>query len=240
LTGNLASPNLVSNLEVARGNVRLPNARITIEPGGTLVVTYRAGTGGTTVSRVEVDLVGRTQITAQSFTGIVERYDVTLTIRGDLLAENGLQLTAQSDPNDLSSDKILAILGQGEVFANRPGENFRADRQLQSALLGLALPYFAGSVTEQLASKLGLDYLNIEYNSFDQFSVTGAISLGRDFVLSGRRQISSPLPGEKLKYDVRLSYRPPFRSKALRRFTFSVGTDQDRPWKVSVEYGIRF
>jgi hypothetical protein len=189
---------------------------------------------------VEVDLIGRTQVTAQSFTGIVERYDITLTIRGDLLSENGLQLRAQSDPPDLSSDRILAILGQGDVFANRTGENFRADRQLQSALLGLALPYFAGSLTEQFASRLGLDYLNVEYNQFDQFSLTAAITLGRDLVISGRRQISSPLPGERLKYDLRLSYRPPFRSRALRRFTFSLGTDQDRPWKVSVEYGIKF
>lgn len=240
LEGSLTSPVLSSNLEVAKGSVRLPNARINLEPGGSVVVTYRSGASGVSVSRVEVDLIGRTQVTAQSFTGIVERYDITLTIRGDLLSDNGLQLRAQSDPPDLSSDRILAILGQGDVFANRTGENFRADRQLQSALLGLALPYFAGSLTEQFASRLGLDYLNVEYNQFDQFSLTAAITLGRDLVISGRRQISSPLPGERLKYDLRLSYRPPFRSRALRRFTFSIGTDQDRPWKVSVEYGIKF
>lgn len=240
LAGSLSSPVFNSAMEVEKGNIRLPNARITIEPGGTVGIEYRPGFGGQTVSRVDVDLVGHTQVSAESLTGVVERYDVILNIRGDLLSETGLQLDAQSDPPDLSQDRILAILGQGDILAGRPGEGFRPDRQIQSALLGLAVPYFASNFTEQLANTLGLDYVNLEYNTFDQFSVTAAVSLGRDFVLSGRRQISAPIPGEKLKYDVRLSYRPPFRNKALRRFTFSVGTDQDRPWKISVEYGIRF
>lgn len=240
LQGTLSSPVFVSTLEVESGNVRLPNARIVIEPGGTVSITYRSSPTGTSVARVEVDMQGRTQVSAESFTGIVERYDITLNIRGDLLTDNGLILTAQADPPDLSQDRILAILGQRDVLVGRSGESFRADRQLQSALLGLAVPYFAGSFTEDLARQLGLDYLNIEYNTFDRFAVTAAISLRRDLVLSGRRQLSSPLPGERPKYDIRLSYRPPFRNKALRRFTFSIGMDQDRPWKIAVEYGIRF
>lgn len=240
LQGSLSSPQFTSTLEVEAGNVRLPNARIVIEPGGTVAITYRSSPTGTTVARVEVDMQGRTQVSAESFTGIVERYDITLNIRGDLLTDNGLQLSAQADPPDLSQERILAILGQRDVLVGNAGEGFRADRQLQSALLGLALPYFAGSFTEDLARQLGLDYLNIEYNTYDQFAVTAAISLGRDLVLSARRQLSSPLPGERPKFDLRLSYRPPFRNKALRRFTFSVGMDQDRPWKIAVEYGIRF
>ncbi len=240
LTGNLSAPTFTSNLEVQKGSVRLPNARIFLEQGGLVAITYRVSPTGATVARVEVDMTGRTQVSAEGLSGVVERYDVALGIRGDLLAENGLQLTAQSDPPDLSQDRILAILGQRDVFAGRPGEGFRADRQLQSALLGLAVPYFAGSFMEQVASRLGLDYINIEYNAFDQFAVTAGITLGRDLILSGRRQLSSPLPGEPPKFDLRLSYRPPFRNRALRKFTLSVGMDQDRPWKISVEYGIKF
>jgi hypothetical protein len=240
LQGALSSPTFTSTLEVEKGNVRLPNARIVIEPGGTVAITYRASPTGASVARVEVDMQGRTQVSAESFTGIVERYDITLNIRGDLLADDGLQLTAQADPPDLNQERILAILGQRDVLVGSGGGGFRADRQLQSALLGLAVPYFAGSLTEDLARQLGLDYLNIEYNTFDQFAVTAAISLRRDLVLSMRRQLSSPLPGERPKFDLRLSYRPPFRNKALRRFTISVGMDQDRPWKIAVEYGIRF
>lgn len=240
LTGTLSEPDFTSTLIVERGSIRLPNARINIEPGGEINITYRAGPNGIPVARAEIDMVGRTQVSAESFTGNVERYDVILTITGDLLQENGLQLSAQSDPPDLSQDRILAILGQGDVLGGRRGETFRADRQLQSALIGIALPYVAGGLTERLADQLGLDYLNVEYNTFDQLSVTAAMSLGRDLVLSGRRQISNPLPGFKPKWEVRLSYRPPFRNRALRRFSFSIGMDQDRPWKIMVEYGIRF
>jgi hypothetical protein len=240
LTGTLSSPDFTSTLLLERGSIRLPNARITIEPGGEINITYRPGPNGIAVARAEIDMIGRTQVSAESFTGNVERYDVILTITGDLLEEGGLQLSAQSDPPDLSQDRILAILGQGDIFGTGRGEAFRADRQLQSALVGIALPYVAGGLTERLANQLGLDYLNVEYNSFDQLSVTAAISLSRDIVLSGRRQLSSPLPGVKPKWEVRLSYRPPFRFRALRRFSLSIGMDQDRPWKIMVEYGIRF
>lgn len=240
LSGRLSSPDFTSTLLVEKGSIRLPNARINIEPGGEILITYRPGANGATAARAELNMVGRTQVSAESFTGNIERYDVILNITGDLLKEGGLQLAAQSDPPDLSQERILTILGQGDVLGGRRGETFRADRQLQSALIGIALPYVAGSLTERLAEQLGLDYLNIEYNSFDRLSVTAAISLGRDIVLSGRRQISDPIPGSKPKYEVRLSYRPPFRNRALRRFSFSIGTDQDRPWKIMIEYGIRF
>lgn len=240
LGGRLSAPDFGSTLLVEKGSIRLPNARINLEPGGEIMISYRAGASGVPTAKAELNMVGRTQVSAESFTGNVERYDVILNITGDLLKEGGLQLTAQSDPPDLSQERILAILGQGDVLGGRRGETFRADRQLQSALIGIALPYVAGSLTEKLAEQLGLDYLNVEYNTFDQLSVTAAISLGRDVVLSGRRQISEPLPGMRSKYEVRLSYRPPFRNRALRRFSLSVGLDQDRPWKIMVEYGIRF
>jgi hypothetical protein len=240
LSGQLSSPDFTSTLVVERGSIRLPNARINIEPGGEIAITYRPGPNGTNAARAELNMVGRTQVSAESYTGNVERYDVILNITGDLLQEGGLQLTAQSDPPDLSQERILMILGQGDVLGSRRGEAFRADRQLQSALIGIALPYVAGGLTERLADQLGLDYLNIEYNTFDRLSVTAAMSLGRDIVLSGRRQLSEPYPGEKAKYEVRLSYRPPFRNRALRRFSISIGTDQDRPWKIMIEYGFRF
>jgi hypothetical protein len=240
LGGRLSAPDFGSTLLVDKGSIRLPNARINLEPGGEIRISYRAGNNGVPTAKAELNMVGRTQVSAESFTGNVERYDVILNITGDLLTEGGLQLTAQSDPPDLSQERILAILGQGDVLGGRRGETFRADRQLQSALIGIALPYVAGSLTEKLAEQLGLDYLNVEYNTFDQLSVTAAVSLGRDVVLSGRRQISDPLPGMRAKYEVRLSYQPPFRNRTLRRFSLSIGLDQDRPWKIMVEYGIRF
>lgn len=124
LGGSLFNPDFVSKLSVEKGSIRLPNARITIEQGGEINVTYRSSPTGLSAARADLNLTGRTQVSAQGITGSVERYDVVLTIRGDLLADNGLQLSAQSDPPDLSQDRIMAILGQGDVLASRPGGKF--------------------------------------------------------------------------------------------------------------------
>jgi hypothetical protein len=85
-----------------------------------------------------------------------------------------------------------------------------------------------------------LEFLALDYNPFDQFSLNAGIRVGRYFMLSGRRQLAPPVDGGKPKFDIRLSYRPPFGGKVLRRVSFSIGMDQDRPIKLGVDYTIRF
>ena len=55
--------------------------------------------------------MGRTAVTAQSPSGTIQRYDINLVVRGDLLKDGGLVLTATSDPGDLS--RVLKILVMG-------------------------------------------------------------------------------------------------------------------------------
>lgn len=241
IKGSLETPDMAATLVTRRGSIRLPNARIAIEEGGTIRITYRTTPSGIVASRADLEMQGTTQVTAEKFGGGgVERYDVFLDIRGNILEDQGLLLTARSDPPDLSQDRILALLGQGDFLRSISINALSPTEQLRSALVGLALPYLAGSITDKIASSLGLDYINVEYSSFDRVTVTAAISLTRDLVLSGRRQISNPQPGERPKYDIRLSYRPRFAGRSLSRLSFSVGFDQDRPWKIGVEYGIKF
>jgi hypothetical protein len=87
---------------------------------------------------------------------------------------------------------------------------------------------------------LGLDYLTLEYNPFEQTSVVFAKSLGGGFIVQGRRQIGEPPPGFRPLYDLRLVYRPRRVRGVLSRFSFSIGADQDRPFKAALEYGTRF
>ncbi|MEQ1932906.1 MAG: translocation/assembly module TamB domain-containing protein, partial [Fimbriimonadaceae bacterium] len=239
LGGSLITPDLTSTLTVRRGSIRLPNARIAVEDGGEVKISYRASSSGLVTSRVDVNIEGQTQLTAERPSGGIERYDIHLTIRGNLLDEKGLLISAESDPSDLSQDRILAMLGQGDFIRGLGLGNSSITDQFRNALIGVALPYLAGSLTDRLAQQLGLDYINVEYNSFDNLSVTAAVAIGKDLILSGRRQISA-LPGEKVKYDIRLTYRPRFGGQTLRRLRFSIGTDQDRPWKIAIEYGIKF
>ena len=102
------------------------------------------------------------------------------------------------------------------------------------------LPTLTNSFTSQIANSLRLDYLSLEYNTFEQASVVFAKSLPGGFTIQGRRQIGDPPPGFKPLYDYRIVYHPRRLRGVLSRFSISVGTDQDRPFKISLEYGTKF
>jgi len=238
LTGSLALPNARADLEVERGTIRLPGGTVRLEQGGAVAVSYRT-TPTDAVAAVDVDLIGRTALTARRFGETYERYDITIGVRGDLLKEKGLNLTASSEPSDLSQDRILALLGQTDLLQSI-GRGGDAERQIRDALAGYALPLFLDPVTSRLASGLGLEYLSFEYNAFEQASLAFAKVLGGGFTLQGRRQIGQAPPGFREVFDLRLVYRPRRARGILERFSFSVGADQDRPWKAALEYGTRF
>lgn len=243
LRGDLNAPDLRADLEVEKGIISLPNAKITLDSGGIITLIYKGARFGDSNVRADVDLQGRTGITAPTFgQDGVERYTVFLDIKGNILTEGGLKLTAQSDPPGLSQEQILNILGQGEILGGRGSDrqSLPLQQQLQNALTQIALPAFLDSYTTQFAQRVGLDYFAFEYNTFERITVTAAKYLGSGFSLVFRRQLSEPLPGEVAKFDLRLSYRPRFTRGQFRRISFSVGMDQDRPWKISMEYSFRF
>lgn len=240
LTGELASLDFASSLLVEDGVIRLPNARIVLDEGGRVRMLYAAD-DLTTPLRVDVDLEGRTSISAAVVTPNVQRYTIDLRIRGNLLDEESVVLSARSDPPDLSQAQILNLLGQESLVQTLAGQFLgqRDDRQLAGALAGAALPYLLDPVTSRIARDFGLDYLTLEYNAFEGATLTAARTLGGGFVLQGRRQIAER-PGQDLLYDYRLTWRSNRGGRTLRSLVFSVGTDQERPYKISVEYGIRF
>lgn len=240
LTGELASLDFASSLLVEDGVIRLPNARIVLDEGGRVRMLYAAD-DLTTPLRVDVDLEGRTSISAAVVTPNVQRYTIDLRIRGNLLDEESVVLTARSDPPDLSQAQILNLLGQESLVQTLAGQFLgqRDDRQLAGALAGAALPYLLDPVTSRIARDFGLDYLTLEYNAFEGATLTAARTLGGGFVLQGRRQIAER-PGQDLLYDYRLTWRSSRGGRTLRSLVFSLGTDQERPYKISVEYGIRF
>jgi autotransporter translocation and assembly factor TamB len=240
LTGTLGLPNLDASLVVEKGTIQLPNARINIDPGGTVHTTLASNPYGTPSARADVDVTGTTALTANPYGNIIQRYDIDLQVHGDLLAASGLQITAQSNPPDLTQDKILMMLGQGGLFEQQLAnqEPYRPDQQLQQALY-TALPLFVSSATNQLANGLGLDYLSFEYNALEGITVTGAKSLSKNLVLSARREVSQPLPGEPVVWDLRLSYRLPLKGK-LRNLNLIAESSQFYPYRLSLEYGFRF
>jgi hypothetical protein len=241
LTGSLALPDLQADLFLDRGSIRLPLARITLEQGGTVEVRYTQGQFDT-FATVLVDMEGRTALTVPRLGDILERYEIDLRIRGDLMRDGGLLLTAQSDPPDLTQDRILALLGHGDIITMVAAGRFdtAAERMFRGAILGAALPALFDPITRQLAQGIGLDYLTLEYNQFDQAALVFGRALGRGWLVQGRRVLTSAPPGVPQPYDLRLVYRPRRLPGILNRFSFWVGTDELRPWKIAIEYGTRF
>ncbi len=241
IQGTLSAPIVTTGLTIDSGNIRLPNARVAIEEGGKARFSYRSSASGPGDLRLDVDIKGRTGLSSVSLGGTVQRYDINLAIRGNILEESSQSITARSDPPDLDQVQILNLLGQRELFEGLAGQFFgqQSGRQLAGTLAGVALPAIFDPVTARLAQELGLEYLSLEYNAFEGATLTGAKSLGRGILMQGRRQLAETLQ-ERIQYDFRLTWRPNSRFDQIRNLIFSVGTDQDRPWKISVEYGIRF
>lgn len=242
LTGSLSSPNINSDLTVMGGSVNLATTSVRIQSGGTVRLRYSTGPAGDALASLNVDLTGTTSLTALEYGDIPQRYEVTLNIRGNLLEEGQTFITAESDPPGLSQQKILAMLGQSDLIAALASsvQNLEASRQLRNAVAGYAVPALLQPLTTAFAKGLGLEYFNVEYDPFNQVSFAFAKSVGKNLTLQGRRQLSPPLPGFRTQYDYRLVYRLPFGGRELKRTALSFGIDQDRPWKVSMEYGFRF
>jgi len=241
LTGTLSVPDLLATMEVQSGRLTLPTSRIRLEPGGSLRFAYLASQSSDPSARLDVNLEGNTFVSALKYSDTVERYRIDLEITGNILEEGGLVLRATSDPPGLSQDEILALIGQASLIASltdtaltrRFGSGFR------EAIYTLAIPNLLNPVTERIAYNLGLDYLNIEYNAFDKATVVAAKSLGHGFTLFGRRQLFDPTTG-KQKYELKLTYRIPVRTSEFARLAVGIGFDQDRPWKLTLDYSKRF
>src|SRR5262249_1480710 len=94
--GSLRSPQLSANLVVQKGTFRLPTSKVTLDPDGTVRPSYHPGAADGHDARIDVDLEGRTRVTAKGPTGRPQPYDIRLTIQGDLLRDGGLALDATS------------------------------------------------------------------------------------------------------------------------------------------------
>jgi autotransporter translocation and assembly factor TamB len=239
LRGRLVAPELEGDLRVREGTIRLPNARISLDEGGTVRPSFRLGDPQSGSMRVAVDLVGRTRLTASRFAGEVEKFDILLEVRGDLLQENALAFTASSEPPGLSQERILALIGTGDLLDSLSAGFQRA--RFQQALLNVAIPVFLDGFTEGLAKGLGLDYVGVSFDQQQTATVYVAKTLARGLTLEGSREFAEDRDtGEPVRYDLKLAYRLPAPRRAISRYRLILGRDQITPWKIGVEYSGKF
>ncbi|MCW5943686.1 MAG: hypothetical protein KIS66_15750 [Fimbriimonadaceae bacterium] len=240
LKSSLSSPRFEANLGILSGFVQLPTGRLVLEKDrGSVDVLYDA-TRATRPAQVVVhDANAVTYLTAP-YGDDIERYRVSLEIDGDLLAYDDWTtiVRTRSDPDGLTRERILGILGQSDFFTRLTVRDGLSRGVLGEALTRFALPSLLDPLTDRIARTIGLDYLGVDYNSFQGTSATVAKSFGNGLVLQARRQLSDPVDGVR-RFDVRLSYRLPLRARVFDRLTLSFGFDQLRPWKIALQYSAR-
>lgn len=239
VTGTLQAPKAQADFDVRDGIFSLPNARIDLETGK---IRFRYD-GALVNNAARLDLVnleGRTTVSARRLSDTVERYDVTLYLNGNLLEDGGLTINATSDPPDLTSQEILAILGQKDLIEDIARAATGQQRSsIGDTALQYALPALTGVLSNNLASAFKLDYVGVEYNPFDQYTFTAGKTLAKGLTIDFRRQMTAQA-NQKLKFDLRLVYRIPSRDKFLSRLRLSLGVDQNRPWRIGFDYITRF
>lgn len=236
INGTLDNPEIRAPLTLEGGTFRLPTSRIKLEPGGTINVTYA---GQPPAARVDLAISGTTTVTARQTSESYQTYFVTLDIRGNLLEPDGLRIQGTSDPGDLTSAQIMALIGQKDLIESLTASAFGNQNALRDTFYSLAIPSLTMGLTEGIASTLQLDYLTLDYNPFDQTIIRAGKSFGRNLMLEVSRQLVEPNQG-RLKYEVKLTYRLPVKDQFFSKLRLGVGFDQDRPWKFTIDWSRRF
>lgn len=236
LNGSLIEPNLALPLTVSGGRLTLTSARINILPDGEIVLNYSGDRFAGGAARLDLNLQGRTSLAAPRDNGRYQVYRVNLDIQGDLLSTTErLRFVAESDPPDLSTDEILAIIGQGELISSLTSGGLTGT-SLSRSLATALVPSLLDPVTSSLAQSLGLSFVFLDYNPFDGAFITIGKEIAPRLNATAFRQLSTPLDGQRQKFGLDLVYDVPSR---IRRVQVSFGLTQDLPWRLRIDWSRR-
>ena len=237
LNGDLSAIDIRAPFTVESGTLNLPASRVTLDEGTVLVT---AGFGGD--PRAEIDLHGWTVVTVRRTSDQYQTYRLNLEVQGNLLDPEGVRINGSSDPPDLSIEEIRAIVGQRDFIQSLLDTAFgNGDRRtgITESIFTLAIPSLTQQFTGSIAAALDLDYLVLDYNPFDGGIVRGGKEVFKGLMLEASRQLT-PQNNQPVKFEVRLSYRPPTRDAFLSRFRISAGVTESVPWKVGISWTSRF
>ena len=221
--GALQSPSLSGEFNLRGGALSLPTARLRIEPDSVARLNYPfTNAAGETIARIELDVRASTSVVAPDFTGDPIRYRVEVNVRGPLDDPERLQLTARSDPPGLSEQRILSLLGRGQVLAaiargDDPAQVFR--EQLGDILTAQLLPGLLAPLETGIAEAFDLEQFTLDYTGLRPASLYLVKNLFDGVGIAYRRGIG--VAGNE--YQARLFYRLPFRNRLLQRLRVGFG-----------------
>ena len=227
LTGTAASPNLVLNLAIEEGSMRLATSRLRIVPGGRITARYSPDLAA---PELLVEFQATTTVTATSPFGRRERYVITLGVRGPV---NNLQIKLSSTPSDLSREQILAALGHVEgIFAT--GEA-GLQRELGNILTAVGTSTLFAPIETLFVERLGFEQFTLEFNPTAPLVLYASRKLAGNFYVSFYRRLTSDFTSvDPIEYQLNLSYR--FRSL----YEVSIGVDDQANGIIQAQYTNRF
>lgn len=238
--GSLQAPTLAGEFSLLSGALSLPTARLRIEPDSVARLNYPfTSATGETIARIDLDVRASTSVVAPDFTGDPIRYRVEVDVRGPLDDPERLQLTARSDPPGLSEQRILSLLGRGQVLAAiargaNPTEVFR--EQLGDILGAQVLPGLFAPIEAEIAEAFDLEQFSLDYTGLRPASLYLVKNLFDGVGIAYRRGIGVA----NNEYQVRLFYRLPFRNRLLQRLRVGFGFDHTETRFVFIEGSVLF
>lgn len=221
--GSLQAPTLSGEFSLRGGVLNLPTARLRLEPDSVARLNYPfTSATGETLARIELDVRASTSVVAPDFTGDPVRYRVEVDVRGPLDDPERLQLTARSDPPGLSEQRILSLLGRGQVLAAiargaDPAQVFR--EQIGDILTTQVLPGLLAPLEAGIAEAFDLEQFTLDYTGLRPASLYLVKNLFNGVGIAYRRGIG--VAGNE--YQARIFYRLPFRNRLLQRLRVGFG-----------------
>lgn len=227
LTGTLAQPNIQGmELKIASGEISLATARLSINPGGTIRVSYAAPSP----PDISLDFQAKASVFAVNSLRQRERYQITMRVTGQASKP---QIDLSSSPPGLTREQMLAALG------HLPGLFTSAEAGLQQELAGALTAVGASTLFAPIESlfiqKLGFEQFSLEYSPIYPLSLYVSRHLAGNWYLAFYRQITTALIApHDTQYQVVLSYR----LKSI--YEFSVGADDQQTLIFQVGYARAF
>lgn len=174
------------------------------------------------------------------FGGGPQRYTITAHIHGILNVPDKLALDLTSSPGGLSKPQMLAALvPAGTLVAalnsgGTTGQNI-LENQVKTALGSVLLPTLLTPLTTSLASGLGLESIDVNYEPDLPVFVTLTKDIGPRLQVTYSRSVGARTPGavnatlSPPQYTLRLGY------SLTRHLQFDVSTDDQRNNTLSLE-----
>ncbi|MCE5313746.1 MAG: translocation/assembly module TamB domain-containing protein [Armatimonadota bacterium] len=222
VSGSLAKPDVMFDLTIVEGDLRLATTRLTVAPDGKLYVRYAPPAG----PEVRVDLQASATVTAVNSFGERDRYVIVVDASGPV---SNLEVNLSSTPNDLSKEQMLAALGHvSGIFTE--GET-GLQNELGNILTAVGTSTIFAPVESLFVEQLGFQQFSLEYSLGQPLALYVSRRLWGNLFVSYYGYLTSDFTSANdVAYMLGLSYR------MNRNYQFSMFVDDEQNGSFQIQY----